>query len=65
MPKDPGFIPNPWLRNRNFVSIISSALDIDKDGTRKSKSRPSMARKQPPPFGVSERSAYGNICNDF
>ncbi|CAH1154094.1 unnamed protein product [Phaedon cochleariae] len=46
---------------RNAVSIISSALDKDKDGTRKSKSRPCMMRKPPVPFGVGGRSASGNI----
>ncbi|CAH0555404.1 unnamed protein product [Brassicogethes aeneus] len=44
---------------RNAVNIISSALD--KEGTRKSKSRPCMMRKPPVPFGVSGRSASGNI----
>lgn len=44
---------------RNAVSIISSALD--KEGARKSKSRPCMVRKPPVPFGVSGRSASGNI----
>ncbi|KAK9890858.1 hypothetical protein WA026_012203 [Henosepilachna vigintioctopunctata] len=44
---------------RNAVSIISSALD--KEGARKSKSRPCMMRKPPVPFGVSGRSASGNI----
>lgn len=44
---------------KNAVSIISSALD--KEGTRKSKSRPSIIRKPPVPFGVSGRSASGNI----
>lgn len=43
---------------RNAVNIISSALD--KEGARKSKSRP-MMRKPPVPFGVSGRSASGNI----
>lgn len=46
-------------RVKNAVSIISSALD--KEGTRKSKSRPCMMRKPPVPFGVSGRSASGNI----
>ncbi|CAH2005030.1 unnamed protein product [Acanthoscelides obtectus] len=46
-------------RVRNAVSIISSALD--KEGTRKSKSRPCMMRKPPVPFGVGGRSASGNI----
>ncbi|XP_066146852.1 uncharacterized protein Nuak1 isoform X2 [Euwallacea fornicatus] len=46
---------------KNAVNIISNALDKDKDGTRKSKSRPSMMRKPPVPFGVSGRSASGNI----
>ncbi|KAJ8967517.1 hypothetical protein NQ314_002832 [Rhamnusium bicolor] len=49
-------------RVRNAVNIISSALDKDKDGTRKSKSRPCMMRKPPVPFGVSGRSASGNIA---
>ncbi|KAF7269581.1 hypothetical protein GWI33_017362 [Rhynchophorus ferrugineus] len=44
---------------KNAVSIISSALD--KEGTRKSKSRPCMMRKPPVPFGASGRSASGNI----
>lgn len=34
---------------------------LDKEGTRKSKSRPCMMRKPPVPFGVSGRSASGNI----
>lgn len=67
----PTEIPSPPLTNqpdeemkerervRNAVSIISSALD--KEGTRKSKSRPCMMRKPPVPFGVSGRSASGNI----
>lgn len=46
-------------RLRNAVNIISSALD--KEGTRKSKSRPCIERKPPVPFGVSGRSASGNI----
>jgi serine/threonine protein kinase len=46
-------------RVRNAVSIISSALD--KEGARKSKSRPCCVRKPPVPFGVSGRSASGNI----
>ncbi|KAJ8912911.1 hypothetical protein NQ315_017241, partial [Exocentrus adspersus] len=46
-------------RVKNAVNIISSALD--KEGTRKSKSRPCMMRKPPVPFGVSGRSASGNI----
>nr|CAI5852833.1 unnamed protein product [Callosobruchus analis] len=46
-------------RVRNAVSIISSALD--KEGARKSKSRPCMMRKPPVPFGVGGRSASGNI----
>lgn len=44
---------------QNAVNIISSALD--KDGTRKSKSRPCMIRKPPVPFGSSGRSASGSI----
>lgn len=44
---------------RNAVSIISSALD--KEGARKSKSRPCCVRKPPVPFGVGGRSASGNI----
>ncbi|KAL1509473.1 hypothetical protein ABEB36_004199 [Hypothenemus hampei] len=44
---------------KNAVSIISNALD--KEGARKSKSRPTMMRKPPVPFGVSGRSASGNI----
>lgn len=44
---------------KNAVNIISSALD--KDGTRKSKSRPCMYRKPPVPFGASGRSASGSI----
>lgn len=36
---------------KNAVNIISNALD--KEGTRKSKSRPCMMRKPPVPFGVS------------
>lgn len=35
---------------KNAVNIISNALD--KEGTRKSKSRPTMMRKPPVPFGV-------------
>ncbi|XP_072382932.1 uncharacterized protein Nuak [Diabrotica undecimpunctata] len=46
-------------RVRNAVSIISSALD--KEGARKSKSRPCIERKPPVPFGVGGRSASGNI----
>ncbi|XP_057657484.1 uncharacterized protein LOC130894589 [Diorhabda carinulata] len=46
-------------RVRNAVNIISSALD--KEGARKSKSRPCIERKPPVPFGVSGRSASGNI----
>lgn len=46
-------------RVRNAVNIISSALD--KEGTRKSKSRPCCVRKPPIPFGVGGRSASGNI----
>ncbi|XP_050294375.1 uncharacterized protein LOC126734700 isoform X2 [Anthonomus grandis grandis] len=46
-------------RVKNAVSIISSALD--KEGARKSKSRPCIMRKPPVPFGVSGRSASGNI----
>ncbi|XP_018577044.1 uncharacterized protein LOC108915487 [Anoplophora glabripennis] len=45
-------------RVKNAVSIISSALE--KEGTRKSKSRPCV-RKPPVPFGTSGRSASGNI----
>ncbi|KAG5868181.1 hypothetical protein JTB14_026015 [Gonioctena quinquepunctata] len=45
-------------RIRNAVSIISSALD--KEGTRKYKSRPYMMRKPPVLFGVSGRSTSGN-----
>lgn len=45
---------------KNAVNIISSALD--KDGTRKSKSRPCMYRKPPVPFGASGRSASGSIA---
>lgn len=44
---------------RNAVNIISSALD--KEGARKSKSRPCVIRKPPVPFGVGGRSASGNI----
>uniref|UniRef100_A0AAR5Q4S2 Protein kinase domain-containing protein n=1 Tax=Dendroctonus ponderosae TaxID=77166 RepID=A0AAR5Q4S2_DENPD len=44
---------------KNAVNIISNALD--QEGTRKSKSRPSMMRKPPVPFGVGGRSASGNI----
>ncbi|KAF2885659.1 hypothetical protein ILUMI_20510 [Ignelater luminosus] len=44
---------------QNAVNIISNALD--KDGTRKSKSRPCMTRKPPVPFGSSGRSASGSI----
>lgn len=44
---------------RNAVNIISSALD--KEGTRKSKSKPSMIGKPPVPFGASGRSSSGNI----
>lgn len=47
-------------RVKNAVSIISSALE--KEGTRKSKSRPCMMRKPPVPFGVGGRSASGNIA---
>lgn len=47
-------------RVKNAVSIISSALE--KEGTRKSKSRPCMVRKPPVPFGVGGRSASGNIA---
>ncbi|CAG9860362.1 unnamed protein product [Phyllotreta striolata] len=47
-------------RLRNAVNIISSALD--KEGTRKSKSRPCIERKPPVPFGVGGRSASGNIA---
>lgn len=54
--------PDPDDRNerlRTAVNIISSALD--KEGTRKSKSRPCCIRKPPVPFGASGRSASGNI----
>lgn len=44
---------------KNAVNIISSVLD--KEGTRKSKSRPCMYRKPPVPFGASGRSASGSI----
>lgn len=44
---------------RNAVSIISNALD--KEGTRKSKSKPCMIGKPPVPFGASGRSSSGNI----
>lgn len=44
---------------KNAVSIISNALD--KDGARKSKSRPCI-RKPPVPFGASGRSASGSIA---
>ncbi|XP_065155761.1 uncharacterized protein [Atheta coriaria] len=47
------------IKMKNAVSIISSALD--KEGARKSKSRPCMVRKPPVPFGVSGRSASGSI----
>lgn len=43
---------------KNAVNIISSALD--KEGARKSKSRPCI-RKPPIPFGASGRSASGSI----
>ncbi|XP_025832041.1 probable serine/threonine-protein kinase DDB_G0277165 isoform X2 [Agrilus planipennis] len=46
-------------RKKKAVSIISTALD--KEGTRKSKSRPCVGRKPPIPFGSSGRSASGNI----
>lgn len=46
------------LKLKNAVNIISQALD--KEGTRKSKSRPCM-RKPPVPFGASGRSASGSI----
>lgn len=45
-------------RVKNAVNIISSALE--KEGTRKSKSRPCV-RKPPVPFGEGGRSASGNI----
>lgn len=44
---------------KNAVNIISNVLD--KEGTRKSKSRPCMYRKPPVPFGASGRSASGSI----
>uniref|UniRef100_A0A1Y1ML94 Protein kinase domain-containing protein n=1 Tax=Photinus pyralis TaxID=7054 RepID=A0A1Y1ML94_PHOPY len=47
------------IQIKNAVDIISSALE--KDGTRKSKSRPCMVRKPPVPFGVGGRSASGSI----
>lgn len=47
------------IKLKNAVSIISNALD--KEGTRKSKSRPCMSRKPPVPFGASGRSASGSI----
>lgn len=46
-------------RRQNAVNIITSA--INKEGARKSKSRPSILRKTPLPFGASGRSASGNI----
>lgn len=46
-------------RMKNAVSIISNA--ISKEGTRKSKSRPCMAKKPPVPFGINGRSASGSI----
>lgn len=46
---------------KNAVSIISNALDKDKEGTRKSRSRPCI-RKPPVPFGASGRSASGSIA---
>ncbi|KAJ8985016.1 hypothetical protein NQ317_016927 [Molorchus minor] len=51
-------------RVKNAVNIISSALDKD-EGMRKSKSRPCMMRKPPVPFGVSGRSASGNITTIY
>ncbi|KAF5276288.1 hypothetical protein FQA39_LY06637 [Lamprigera yunnana] len=47
------------IQVKNAVDIITSALE--KDGTRKSKSRPCMIRKPPVPFGVGGRSASGSI----
>lgn len=44
---------------RNAVNIISNALD--KEGTRKSKSKPCMIGKPPVPFGASGRSSSANI----
>lgn len=59
-------VPEPTEKNeerkdvvKKAVSIISSALD--KEGTRKSKSRPCMYRKPPVPFGSGGRSASGSI----
>ncbi|XP_044742368.1 probable serine/threonine-protein kinase MARK-C [Chrysoperla carnea] len=46
---------------KHAVSVISNA--IDREGARKSKSRPTMIRKPPVPFGVSGRSASGGIAN--
>lgn len=46
-------------RVKNAVNIITSVLD--KEGTRKSKSRPCMYRKPPVPFGAGGRSASGSI----
>ncbi|KAK5644508.1 hypothetical protein RI129_005808 [Pyrocoelia pectoralis] len=48
------------IQIKNAVDIISTALE--KDGTRKSKSRPCMVRKPPVPFGVGGRSASGSIA---
>lgn len=48
-------------KRQNAVNIISSA--ISKEGARKSKSRPSVLRKTPLPFGSSGRSASGNIAS--
>ncbi|KAF5290003.1 hypothetical protein FQR65_LT11669 [Abscondita terminalis] len=48
------------MQVKNAVDIISNALE--KDGTRKSKSRPCMIRKPPVPFGVGGRSASGSIA---
>lgn len=47
------------IKLKNAVNIISQALD--KEGARKSKSRPCM-RKPPVPFGVGGRSASGSIA---
>lgn len=46
---------------KQAVSIISNA--IDREGARKSKSRPTMIRKPPVPFGVGGRSASGGIAS--
>ncbi|KAK4875101.1 hypothetical protein RN001_011523 [Aquatica leii] len=48
------------MQVKNAVDIITNALE--KDGTRKSKSRPCMIRKPPVPFGVGGRSASGSIA---